>query len=83
MQFHFQSLKKYTQQKTYQKSEPLFANKYAYKDENIVDVELNVQYTISDLKKYALNVEDPEITIRQATESALRHVVVKMLWMIF
>jgi membrane protease subunit HflK len=45
------------------------------KDENIVDVELNVQYTISDLKKYALNVEDPEITIRQATESALRHVV--------
>ena len=45
------------------------------KDENIVDVELNVQYTISDLKKYSLNVEDPEITIRQATESALRHVV--------
>ena len=27
------------------------------------------------MKKYALNVEDPEITIRQATESALRHVV--------
>ena len=45
------------------------------KDENIVDVELNVQYTLSDLKKYALNVEDPEITIRQATESALRHVI--------
>ena len=45
------------------------------KDENIVDVELNVQYTISDIKKYALNVEDPEITIRQATESALRHVI--------
>ena len=45
------------------------------RDENIVDVELNVQYTLSDLKKYALNVEDPEITIRQATESALRHVI--------
>lgn len=45
------------------------------KDENIVDVELNVQYTISDLKNYSLNVEDPEITIRQAAESALRHVV--------
>lgn len=45
------------------------------KDENIVDVELNVQYTISDLKAYSLNVEDPEITIRQAAESALRHVV--------
>ena len=45
------------------------------KDENIVDVELNVQYTISDLKKYSLNVEDPEVTIKQATESALRHVV--------
>ena len=45
------------------------------KDENIVDIELNVQYTISDLVKYSLIVEDPEITIRQATESALRHVV--------
>ena len=45
------------------------------RDENIVDIELNVQYTISDLVKYSLNVEDPEITIRQATESALRHVV--------
>ena len=45
------------------------------KDENIVDVELNVQYTISDLMNYSLNVEDPEITIRQAAESALRHVV--------
>ena len=44
-------------------------------DENIVEVELNVQYTIDDLTKYALNVEDPEITIRQATESALRHVI--------
>ena len=31
--------------------------------------------TISDLKKYSLNVEDPEVTIKQATESALRHVV--------
>ena len=62
------------QQKTYQKSN-FVCNKYAYKDENIVDVGLNVQYTISDLKKYALNVEDPEITIRQATESAQRHVV--------
>ncbi len=45
------------------------------RDENIVDIELNVQYTISDLVKYSLIVEDPEITIRQATESALRHVV--------
>ena len=36
---------------------------------------LKVNYKISDLKKYALNVEDPEIKIRQATESALRHVV--------
>ena len=39
------------------------------KDENIVDVELNVQYTISDLKNY--QTEDPEITIRQAAEALL------------
>ena len=31
------------------------------RDENIVDIELNVQYTISDLVKYSLNVEDPDL----------------------
>lgn len=43
-------------------------------DENIVEVPLTVQYKISDLKSYVLNVDQPEVSLRHATESALRHV---------
>jgi len=44
-------------------------------DENIVDVELTVQYKVADPKAYQLNVRDPETSLSQASESALRHVV--------
>ena len=44
-------------------------------DENVVEVELNVQYTVSDPVSFALRVEDPERTLRHAAESALRHEV--------
>ncbi|SDS61834.1 protease FtsH subunit HflK [Halopseudomonas litoralis] len=44
-------------------------------DENIVEVPLAVQYRISNLEDFVLKVEDPEISLRHATESALRHVV--------
>ena len=44
-------------------------------DENIVEVPLAVQYRISNLENFVLKVEDPEISLRHATESALRHVV--------
>lgn len=44
-------------------------------DENIVEVPLTVQYRISNLENFVLKVEDPETSLRQATESALRHVV--------
>lgn len=44
-------------------------------DENIVDVGFNVQYRIADAQKYLFNVNNPEATIRQATESAVREVV--------
>ncbi|MBY4677059.1 FtsH protease activity modulator HflK [Marinobacterium arenosum] len=44
-------------------------------DENIVDVELTVQYVIADPKAYRLNVRDPDDSLSQAAESALRHVV--------
>ncbi len=43
-------------------------------DENIVEVPLTVQYKISNLKDYVLNVEQPEVSLKHATESALRHV---------
>ena len=44
-------------------------------DENIVKVRMTVQYVISDIIAYALNVREPDKSLYQATESALRHVV--------
>lgn len=44
-------------------------------DENIVEVPLTVQYKISNLKDFVLNVDQPEISLQHATDSALRHVV--------
>lgn len=45
------------------------------KDENIVSVEVTVQYRIEDIKAYLFNVVDPVNSLKQATESALRQVV--------
>ena len=45
------------------------------KDENLVDVTISVQYRIKNLKDFVLNVRDPESSLREATESSLRHVV--------
>lgn len=44
-------------------------------DQNIVDVELNVQYRINDAKSYFLHVTNPELALSHSIESALRHVV--------
>ena len=44
-------------------------------DENIVDVKLNVQYRVTDPAAFALRVENPELTLMDAAESALRHEV--------
>jgi len=44
-------------------------------DLNIVEVHLSVQYRISDVAAFVLNVRQPEDSLRQATDSALRHVV--------
>ncbi len=41
-------------------------------DENIVDILGTVQYQIDDAEKYLLNVRNPEISLSQVTESALR-----------
>ncbi len=46
-------------------------------DENIVDIEFAVQYRISNAADYLFNVKDPETTIGQATESAIREIVGK------
>jgi len=44
-------------------------------DENIVDAEMIVQYKIKDAEKYLFNFVGPELTMREASESALRTVI--------
>lgn len=44
-------------------------------DENIVEVELSVQYNIYDVRKYILFIREPEGALQRASDSALRHVV--------
>ncbi|MFI8480533.1 FtsH protease activity modulator HflK [Pseudomonas sp. NPDC078700] len=44
-------------------------------DENIIEVPLTVQYKISNLQDFVLNVDSPETSLQQATDSAVRHVV--------
>jgi len=44
-------------------------------DENIVSVEISAQYQVADPQGYVLNVRDPELSLENALDSALRHVV--------
>ena len=44
-------------------------------DENIIEVPLTVQYRVGNLKDFVLAVDDPEQSLQQATDSAVRHVV--------
>ncbi len=44
-------------------------------DENIVDVQFAVQYRVNDPAAYLFRVAQPEQTLRQVTESAVREVV--------
>ena len=44
-------------------------------DENIVDVEVAVQWRINEPADYLFNVRDPAMTLRQVTESAVRAVI--------
>ena len=45
------------------------------KDENIVDLKIAVQYKIKDAEAYLFNVRNPDLTLRQMTESAVRETV--------
>lgn len=44
-------------------------------DENIIDIAVTVQYLIQDPLKYVIAVQDPELSLDNASESAIRHVV--------
>ncbi|GHA66471.1 FtsH protease activity modulator HflK [Photobacterium aphoticum] len=45
------------------------------KDENVVQVEMDVQYRVSDPEKYLYSVTNADSSLRQATDSALRAVI--------
>lgn len=45
------------------------------KDENIVVIDFNVQYTVSDARQYLFSANDPDEALKQAAESALRQVI--------
>ncbi|MBS7326430.1 MAG: FtsH protease activity modulator HflK [Thiopseudomonas sp.] len=59
-----------TRERAYSRQGPMLTE-----DENIIEVPLTVQYKISNLQDFVLNVEGPEVSLQHATESALRHVV--------
>ena len=44
-------------------------------DENLVEFQYKIQYRISDAQQFLFNVRDPETTVQQAAESALRESV--------
>ena len=46
-------------------------------DENVVDVQLSVQYLVKDPEEYLFNNRAPEDTVKQVAESAIREVVGK------
>jgi len=45
------------------------------RDENIVLIDFNVQYQVSDPQSYLFGTRDPDDTLRQAAESAVREVM--------
>lgn len=44
-------------------------------DQNIIDIDMTVQWRISDARDYLFNVRDPEQTVKIAAESALREII--------
>ena len=44
-------------------------------DENIIDIDIIVQYRILDPGKFLFNIRDPHVTVRVASEAALREVI--------
>ncbi len=46
-------------------------------DENIISIEFAIQYKVKDATDYLFNISDPDVTIAQAAESAVREVVGK------
>ena len=46
-------------------------------DENVVSIDVEVQYRATDAQKFLFNVRDPEVTLGEVTNSAIREVIGK------
>ena len=46
-------------------------------DENIVDIQFQVQWQISDIKDYVFNIAEPNQSIRKSAESAMREIIAR------
>ncbi len=46
-------------------------------DENIVDIEFQIQWQISDIKDYVFNIAEPNQSIRKSAESAMREIIAR------
>jgi modulator of FtsH protease HflK len=45
------------------------------RDENIVDVELAVQYRVRNAQQYLFLIADPDVSVQRVTESAIRDII--------
>jgi membrane protease subunit HflK len=46
-------------------------------DENIVDIEFQLQWQVSDIKDFVFNIAEPNQTIRKTAESAMREIIAR------
>lgn len=45
------------------------------KDENIVDIDMAIQYRVNEAKDYLFNVDMPDFTLKQVAKTAIREVI--------
>jgi len=44
-------------------------------DQNIVEIDMNVQWKVRDAQDFLFNIRDPELTLRAVAESAIREII--------
>jgi membrane protease subunit HflK len=73
--FHFWPIERLTKVNTQQVSSVNYTAKVLTQDINLIDMSLAVQYQLRDPVKFLFQVKDPEQTLREVGEMAIREVV--------
>lgn len=73
--FHIWPLERVTMVNTQQVSSVEYKSRVLTQDINLIDMALAVQYQLRDPVKYLFQVRQPEQTLREVSESAIREVV--------